>query len=69
MQNFNGFWDANFEKASLKNISYNFKKGVLYGVTGKVGSGKSGLFSTILGDLPYYSGFLMINGKIAFTEQ
>jgi ATP-binding cassette, subfamily C (CFTR/MRP), member 4 len=54
---------------SLKNISCNFKFGRLYGITGKVGSGKSGLIGAILKEIPYYSGSMQINGKIAYVEQ
>jgi len=32
--------------------------GSFYGITGKVGSGKSGLLGAILGEIPYFSGKL-----------
>ena len=38
-------------------------------MTGKVGSGKSGLFGVILDELPYYSGSFEKNGSIAYVEQ
>lgn len=41
----------------------------MYGVTGKVGAGKSSLLSAILGELPYNSGSVFTNGRIAFVEQ
>lgn len=47
--NFSGYWKDDLENISLKNIDYKFKKGVLYGISGKVGSGKSGLLGVILG--------------------
>jgi ABC-type multidrug transport system ATPase subunit len=47
--NFNGYWKEDLSVPSLKGISYKFKKGNIYGITGKVGSGKSGLFGAILG--------------------
>jgi ABC-type bacteriocin/lantibiotic exporter with double-glycine peptidase domain len=40
----------------LKNISIHIKKGSFIGVTGKIGSGKSGLLGAMLDELPYYSG-------------
>jgi DNA repair exonuclease SbcCD ATPase subunit len=45
--NFKGYWKEDFKAPSLKNISYTFSKG-LYGITGKVGSGKSSLIGAIL---------------------
>lgn len=48
MENFCGYWKETFEVESLKNINLFFKKGVFYGITGKVGSGKSGLLGVIL---------------------
>lgn len=54
---------------SLKNIHYRFQSPKIYGITGKVGSGKSGLLGAILGEIPYYSGKLEINGTIAYVEQ
>lgn len=55
-KNFSGYWKDDLETVSLKKINYTFKKGVLYGISGKVGSGKSGLLGVILGEIPYYSG-------------
>lgn len=53
----------------LKNICFSFKKEKLYGITGKVGSGKSALFAAILGEIPYSSGKLEVSGSIAYVEQ
>jgi ABC-type bacteriocin/lantibiotic exporter with double-glycine peptidase domain len=48
-KNFNGFWKAEeLENPSLRNINLDVKPGQLIGVTGKVGSGKSGLLGVIL---------------------
>ena len=43
--------------------------GLLYGISGKVGSGKSNLLQAILSEIPYYSGAFQANGSIAFVEQ
>ncbi len=34
-----------------------------------MGSGKSSLTQAILGELPIYSGYLSVKGKIAYTPQ
>ena len=66
---FNGYWKNDFTTPSLKKINYEFKTGKRYGITGKVGSGKSGLIGAILKELPYFSGSLLVEGKVAYVEQ
>jgi ATP-binding cassette, subfamily C (CFTR/MRP), member 4 len=41
----------------------------LYGITGKVGAGKSSLLAAILSEIPYYSGNISHKGSIAYVEQ
>ena len=48
---------------------YKFGPKALYGITGKVGSGKSGLLGVILEEIPFYSGKLKKTGTIAYVEQ
>lgn len=48
-QKFNGFWNEDVETPCLKHINKTFHSGRLYGVTGKVGSGKSSILAAILG--------------------
>jgi ABC-type bacteriocin/lantibiotic exporter with double-glycine peptidase domain len=45
---FNGYWKDDFGSPSIKNITCEFNPGTLYGITGKVGSGKSSLLGAIL---------------------
>jgi ABC-type polysaccharide/polyol phosphate transport system ATPase subunit len=52
---------------SLKNINLHFKKSTYYGITGKVGSGKSGLLGAILKEIPYYSGTIAVEGSISYV--
>lgn len=49
-ENFNGYWknSEEFDTPSLQNINIRIKPGQLIGMTGKVGSGKSGLLGVIL---------------------
>jgi ABC-type polysaccharide/polyol phosphate transport system ATPase subunit len=52
---------------SLKHINLHFKKYIYYGITGKVGSGKSGLLGAILREIPYYSGKISVEGSISYV--
>jgi hypothetical protein len=62
-RDFDGYWKEDFENPSLKDINLFMRKGVFYGIAGKVGSGKSGLLNAILGELPFYSGEFGVKGK------
>lgn len=54
---------------TLKNINLTIEKGKLIGVTGRIGSGKSGLLGVILEEIPYYSGYFIKSGTVAYVEQ
>jgi len=43
--------------------------GQLVGITGPVGSGKTSLLMTILGELPVFSGQVTCIGKMAYVSQ
>lgn len=66
-KDFNGYWKNNFDTPSLKNINLFFQKKIFYGITGRVGSGKSGLLGVILKEIPYYSGTFKMNGSISYV--
>ena len=68
-KNFNGYWKSDFSTPALKNISYSFEPGHIYGITGRVGSGKSGLIGAILKEIPYFSGKIQTSGIITYVEQ
>lgn len=67
-ENENKFDDSN-RKLTLENVSLEVKKGLLVGILGHVGSGKSSLLETILKELPLQSGSLVIKGKLSFATQ
>lgn len=46
----------------LKNLTINFKEGELWAIIGRVGSGKSKLLNSLLGQIPSYNGIMLING-------
>lgn len=56
-------------KLTLNNISLEVRKGILVGIVGHVGSGKSSLLQTILRELPTESGSMILRGKLSFATQ
>jgi len=50
----------------LSRINLEFEKGKLYTIIGPVGSGKSSLLLSILGELNINSGEVIINGNTAY---
>ena len=47
----------------FKNVSFNIKNNLIYGVTGSSGSGKTTLFNLLIGFLDPNNGKILINGK------
>lgn len=56
-------------KLTLNNISLEVNHGVLVGIVGHVGSGKSSLLQAILRELPTESGSLLLRGSVSFASQ
>lgn len=54
---------------SIKNIDFNFEPGKLYAIVGNVGSGKSSLLYSALGELEIKTGSIRINGSLAYVPQ
>lgn len=64
--------DASFAwefEESLKNINFNAKKGTLTCIVGPIGSGKSSLLNTMLGEMRKISGHVHVRGKISYAPQ
>ncbi|KAH8394539.1 hypothetical protein KR215_004307 [Drosophila sulfurigaster] len=62
-------WDSKATEYTLDNINLKFKPRQLVAVIGPVGSGKSSLIQTILGELPPESGSVKVNGTVSFATQ
>ena len=62
-------WSHTSELSALANVSLKATYGQLVGITGPVGSGKTSLLMTILGEIPISSGRISCNGKMAFVSQ
>ncbi|MBE9038714.1 ABC transporter transmembrane domain-containing protein [aff. Roholtiella sp. LEGE 12411] len=57
------------ETATLKNISIDIKPGEFVAVVGSAGSGKSSLFSCLMGELELLQGHREVSGRIAYVSQ
>ena len=69
LENVTCVWSHTSERPTLDNVSLNATNGQLVGVTGPVGSGKTSLLMTILGEIPMSSGKMSCIGKMAFVSQ
>lgn len=61
--------DESWKSATLANVNLDFRKGILIGVIGPVGAGKSSLLQAILKELPVESGSIVSKGKHAYVSQ
>ncbi|PON94081.1 ATP-binding cassette containing protein [Trema orientale] len=62
-------WDVSSQNPTLKDISFQVFHGMRVAVCGTVGSGKSSLLSSILGEIPKMSGTLKLCGTTAYVAQ
>ncbi|KAJ6680171.1 ABC TRANSPORTER C FAMILY MEMBER 4 [Salix purpurea] len=62
-------WDDEAEGEVLKNINLEIKKGELTVIVGTVGSGKSSLLASVLGEMHKISGKIKICGTTAYVAQ
>ncbi|KAI7988581.1 ABC transporter C family member 10 [Camellia lanceoleosa] len=62
-------WDASSLKPTLADINLVVQFGEKIAVCGEVGSGKSTLIATILGEVPNISGIVQVHGKVAYVSQ
>ena len=69
LENVTCAWSHTSERPTLDNVSLNATNGQLVGITGPVGSGKTSLLMTILGEISISSGKMSCIGKMAFVSQ
>ncbi|KAG0354615.1 Canalicular multispecific organic anion transporter 2, partial [Mortierella sp. AD032] len=55
--------------ATLKNISLTVNRGNLTAIVGRVGQGKTSLFSAMIGDMYKWRGHIKMSGRIAYIPQ
>ena len=69
MINVNATWTNDYKSKTLLDLNIKIKNGKLYAIVGTVGSGKSSILQLLLGELPIYSGDVLINGDISYSSQ
>lgn len=69
LRNLNAKWDISSSDNALSDITFSVNQRKLLAVIGPVGSGKSSLLQTILGELEVTSGDLQLNGSISYASQ
>ena len=62
-------WYPSLTENTLQDINVKLEKGKLYVVIGMVGSGKSSLLSSILGEINVVEGAIRVNGSISYVGQ
>lgn len=62
-------WNAKLSDNALENITIGINRGELLGIIGPVGSGKSSLLQTVLGELELVSGKIEVNGTLSYASQ
>ncbi|KAL3531457.1 hypothetical protein ACH5RR_010779 [Cinchona calisaya] len=62
-------WDEESREEVVKNLNFTIRKGELTAIVGTVGSGKSSLLSSILGEMHKISGKLRVCGTTAYVAQ
>ena len=59
-------WNQVALSKTLSNITLQARKGDMIAITGAVGSGKSSLLTSIIGELPLSKGEISYHGKVAY---
>ncbi|KAL3364734.1 hypothetical protein AABB24_013490 [Solanum stoloniferum] len=62
-------WDASSSTPLLKDVNLRVLNGMRVAICGTVGSGKSSLLSSILGEMPKLSGTIKLSGTKAYVAQ
>jgi ATP-binding cassette subfamily C (CFTR/MRP) protein 1 len=62
-------WGMNVKRPVLSNINFSARNGELSCIVGRIGSGKSSLLQTMLGNLHKLEGDILVRGSVAYVPQ
>ncbi|KAI8569720.1 hypothetical protein RHMOL_Rhmol02G0299200 [Rhododendron molle] len=62
-------WDSSALKPTLNDVNLEVQCGEKIAICGEVGSGKSTLIATVLGEVPDINGIVQVHGNIAYVSQ
>ncbi|XP_020261320.1 putative ABC transporter C family member 15 isoform X1 [Asparagus officinalis] len=62
-------WDADMKSPTLSDVQFTVKRGMKVAICGSVGSGKSSLLSSVLGEIPKLGGTVKVSGSKAYVPQ
>ncbi|XP_061393041.1 probable multidrug resistance-associated protein lethal(2)03659 [Musca vetustissima] len=69
INNFKAKWDPRASDYNLNDINLRIEPGTLVAIIGPVGSGKSSLIQSILGELKPAAGTIKVNGTLSYASQ
>ncbi|XP_034253883.1 probable multidrug resistance-associated protein lethal(2)03659 [Thrips palmi] len=69
LKNVDAKWTEDQQFNTLENLNLSISPGMLVGVIGQVGSGKSSLLQLILREIPHVTGAMNIQGSISYASQ
>jgi ATP-binding cassette subfamily C (CFTR/MRP) protein 4 len=69
MINVDASWTSDYRCKTLSELNIRVAAGKLCAIIGHVGSGKSSIFQLLLGELPIYSGDVVISGDLSYASQ
>eukprot|EP01018_Ginkgo_biloba_P003571 Gb_36600 [translate_table: standard] len=69
VENGSFLWDEEESKPTLRDINIEVKRKSLVAIVGTVGSGKSSLLSSLLGEMPKLSGMVKVSGSTGYVAQ
>ena len=68
LDNFSGLWNKESDPV-LENLNFKFEPRKFYGITGKIGTGKTSLLRAFIQQMPFIKGRIFISGSFSYAEQ
>ena len=68
-RNYTAYWSKSAKKPCLENLNLEIHSGQFIVLIGKIGSGKTTFLQSLHKEIPVTSGYLSLNGSLAYVEQ